>query len=487
MRLKRIIIITLFLLAIGTMYVYAAGSFSISSNKTTLEIGQTATITITGTGATGQITVASSDSSVLTVGTSKVWVENNSATVTVTAKGAGSAKITATATDLADSSTAEEITGAKNVTITVNKKEEEKPAPSTPVPTTTETPATTEKPATNTQTPATTEKPATNTQTPATTEKPATSAPAPVKTKSSNANLRNLGIRPNDFNNFKPGNTSYTVSVPNEVDAIEVYASKAESVQTITGTGSNKKLNEGSNKFDVTVTAEDGTKKTYTITVIRLAKEEVNNPDIEQAPEVKVALTSLSIEGVKLNEPFTTDVTEYTGIADENIEKVNVKTTANIPNAEVLVAGAEELTEGENTITIRVKSPNGNDEKVYVVKVTKEAKKEEENEENKNEIAPVVGMVDSSSNVPPVSGNKMTTSKWIFSISIGSIAFFGIIFAIVYYKRSNSLEEDDDEFAGNISRTRAIKDAAVATSRLARANTEEVEETSGNRRGRRFK
>ena len=42
--------------------------------------------------------------------------------------------------------------------------------------------------------------------------------------ESSNANLSNLGIRPNDFSGFKPGTTTYNVTVPEDVESVEVYA-----------------------------------------------------------------------------------------------------------------------------------------------------------------------------------------------------------------------------------------------------------------------
>ena len=82
--------------------------------------------------------------------------------------------------------------------------------------------------------------------------------------KSNNANLSNLGITPNDFKGFTPGTTKYDVEVPNDVESVNVYATKADKNAKVTGTG-NKNLNEGLNTFNIEVTAEDGTtKKTYT-------------------------------------------------------------------------------------------------------------------------------------------------------------------------------------------------------------------------------
>lgn len=82
------------------------------------------------------------------------------------------------------------------------------------------------------------------------------------QTKSSNANLSNLGIKPNDFSGFTPNKTEYDVTVPDDVDSIQIYATLQDSKAKILGTGT-KELNYGLNEFTITVTAEDGTTKDY--------------------------------------------------------------------------------------------------------------------------------------------------------------------------------------------------------------------------------
>lgn len=436
-----------FILIIAIMFmaqVVYAGSITVSSDKTSLEIGQTATITITGVNATGQVNVISSNTSVATVSQGTVWVENNSVTVTVTAKAAGSAQITVKPNpngEVVDSTTAEPITDSKSVSITVT-------APVVPEPEPTPDP------------------------------KPDT----PVEpTKSSNANLSNLGIRPNDFTGFKPGTTSYSVSVPYDVTSIEVYANKGHSAQTISGTGK-KSLSEGSNIFSVEVTAEDGTKKTYKITVVRLAKEEQTTPAIDEQQEVAVALSSLEIENVTLNEAFNPDILEYTGIANENAEKVVVKATANVGNAEVKVTGAEEYKEGENIIRVTVESTDGKSSRTYVIKVTKEEEQVVEGADDENKL-PVVAGVTNNNNQG--GSNGIGTEKLVFCVGIGVIAILGIVFAIIRYRK-----DMQDEMVGEVSFTdginakEAIKDVVSVTSKLGNTNLEEVDEIK--KRGRHF-
>ena len=99
--------------------------------------------------------------------------------------------------------------------------------------------------------------------------------------KSSNANLSNLGIRPNDFSGFKAGTTSYDVTVPADTDTIEIYATAQDSNAKISGTGS-KKLEAGKNTFSVVVTAEDGTKKTYTINITKSEGKGENTESVQE-------------------------------------------------------------------------------------------------------------------------------------------------------------------------------------------------------------
>ena len=98
--------------------------------------------------------------------------------------------------------------------------------------------------------------------------------------KSNVATLANLGIKGQyDFTGFRAAKTSYSVTVPNEAESVEIYASKGQSGQKITGTGV-KQLKEGTNAINVVVTAEDGTTtKTYTINIERKSAETTDNKE----------------------------------------------------------------------------------------------------------------------------------------------------------------------------------------------------------------
>lgn len=204
--------------------------------------------------------------------------------------------------------------------------------------------------------------------------------------QSNNADLQNLGIRPNDFSGFKANKTEYSVEVPNETEKIEIYASKGNKGQTISGTGT-KSLKEGLNTFNVVVTAEDGkTQKTYTINVTRKEKtNEEENPEQEKPEETQMqevfGLSELKIEGLELEPQFQTDIYEYKIELKENLEKLNITTVATEVNSNIEIVGNESLKEGENIITILVKGENEEKTATYQIMVNK-TMPEIENTEN---------------------------------------------------------------------------------------------------------
>lgn len=118
-QLKRLLYMFLFLGIIGVCFSlesYAA-SFSVSA-PSSVQPGQSFTITITGNSATGRIDVQASNA---TLNSSYVWVENNSQSITATAGSEGSISITATATSLADSDTGEDIYGTRSCSVSVQQ------------------------------------------------------------------------------------------------------------------------------------------------------------------------------------------------------------------------------------------------------------------------------------------------------------------------------------------------------------------------------
>jgi len=206
---------------------------------------------------------------------------------------------------------------------------------------------------------------------PATTQQDKTSTTTTPEKKSSDANLTNLGINPNDFKGFKSSKTEYSVEVPNSVKSVKVYATPAKGA-TVEGTG-NVELKEGDNTVKVKVTAEDGkTTKTYTLTIKRKTAEE------EAANAGEARLKNLGIKPEEYDfSGFDNEKTEYSVNVPNNIEEIEVYATAMNSKAQITGTGMITLKEGLNELNVEVIAEDGT-KKVYILKVTREESSEVE-------------------------------------------------------------------------------------------------------------
>ena len=184
----------------------------------------------------------------------------------------------------------------------------------------------------------------------------------------SDATLKNLGINPKeyDFSGFKKDQTEYSVEVPNEIKTVEIYAEATDSKAQVIGTGETE-LNEGANEAKVEVVAQDGTKKTYTITITRKASE-VATTSLENT---KFGLSNLTIAGQTISPAFKNDVYSYTVGVKEDLSSLDIKVTATDSDAKIKIVGNENLQQGENTITIIVKNEKTNQTATYQITVNK--------------------------------------------------------------------------------------------------------------------
>lgn len=90
------------------------------------------------------------------------------------------------------------------------------------------------------------------------------SAPRPASEVNT---LKSLSIDSYELSpSFSEDVTEYSVTVPSTVNSVKINATKKDSASSISGDGE-KEVSEGSNKFDIIVTAESGATKTYSIVV----------------------------------------------------------------------------------------------------------------------------------------------------------------------------------------------------------------------------
>lgn len=195
----------------------------------------------------------------------------------------------------------------------------------------------------------------------------------------SDATLKNLGINPKeyDFSGFKKDQTEYSVEVPNEIKTVEIYAEATDSKAQVTGTG-DIELNEGTNEAKIEVIAQDGTKKTYTITITRKASE-VSTTSLT---DTKFGLSDLAITGQTISPTFKNSVYSYTVGVREDLASLDIKATATDSDAKIEIVGNENLQQGENTITIMVKNEKTNQTATYQITVNKNVVSETKVERN---------------------------------------------------------------------------------------------------------
>lgn len=267
-----------------------------------------------------------------------------------------------------------------------------------------------------------------------------TSSATTQSEESSNANLKMLGIRPSeyDFSGFKSGTTTYEVTVPLDVEEVEVYGTAQDSKAKVSGLGT-KKLEEGLNDLSIVVTAEDGTEKIYTIQVTRESSES-SSENTEGTEASGEGLSSLKIGDLELSPSFSTNVYEYTAKYIGEGTEVDVEATATNPEYTVEITGNDGLKEGENIVTILVTDTDGGNVATYQVTVNKslvdeEAIAREQEEARKKE-----------------EQRKMI----IIGVAVGVVVLIIIIALIVRHRRNKAWAEeytvpfsglnDDDEF-----------------------------------------
>ena len=338
---KYIVIIILLIVALAiSNFIYAAGSFSVSTSSSSLKPGGTATITIKTVNCAGKFNITSSNSGVVTVSTASTWVDGTT-TIKATAKANGTATITVTPIDVSDTDL-NDVKGSKSVTIKVT----------TPSNTTTSKPTSPSKPSTST-------KPSGSGST--SSNKPSTNTTS--NTLSNNALLKEFRVdQPGMTPAFSSTTYDYAITVGEDVSKINVTAvpQHSKAVAVVTG---NDNLKEGDNLVTIRVTAQDKkTVKTYKITVTKTDDPVKSN----------AYLQNLLITNATLTPAFSSEELEYNcGTITSDIERLDISAFPVNEKAKVDIVGNDKLVLGENTIKIIVTSENGKFQKTYTLKVNK--------------------------------------------------------------------------------------------------------------------
>lgn len=124
------------------------------------------------------------------------------------------------------------------------------------------------------------------------------------------ATLKSLSISNGTLTpGFSTGRTSYTAKVKYEVTTCKVYATATDGKATV-AVGGKEALEVGKNTRTVTVTAQNGTQKTYTIVITRLKEGEELDGETKPEDNTDESEKSTVIDGVKYL--LATDLSGFT-------------------------------------------------------------------------------------------------------------------------------------------------------------------------------
>lgn len=222
-----------------------------------------------------------------------------------------------------------------------------------------------------------------NPPTTTTTAAPTTTTTA-NSTKSNNANIKSIIMKTND-------NTEVSLTPKFDVNTYEYQAEVNSTVKTVSfnvvledskatyviSSNVNEELKAGdTTKIVITVTAEDGTKKAYNISV----KREALTTDATLK-----SLTIKEVKGFKLKE----NKYNYVIKLDKSIKKLNIKCEPNDENATCTIDGDDSIKDGSK-VKITVIAPDES-KRVYTLTV-KYNEEEKEVEEVKAEKNPLIIM-----------------------------------------------------------------------------------------------
>ncbi len=236
--------------------------------------------------------------------------------------------------------------------------------------------------------------------------------------------LKSLTINGVSVDNFNTNTLNYTYKT--EASSIKIAATANSSTATITGIGT-KTVKYGTNTFNVVVKAENGSTKTYKITVTRPDNREGIN-----------TLESLSIDGHTITPTFNKSTLEYSLTVENNVDKVKINATKTSAKS-IFVKGygprEQQLNYGENKVYVKVQSEN---EKVntYTIKI-----KRKDNRSTNNylkTITPSIGNISFDKNTLTYS---MLTDQDEITITAEAEDTKAIVNGIGTFKLNNGLNE----------------------------------------------
>lgn len=161
--------------------------------------------------------------------------------------------------------------------------------------------------------------------------------------RSSDNNLKVLKVDGFNVSGFSSSKTTYELGETSS-STINITAEKSNEKATVTGAGV-KTLAYGANTFEVKVTAENNSVKTYYLKISKIDNRSTNSK-----------LKSLSIDVADLN--FQANEQFYYLTVENSVKVVSITATPEVSSSKISGTGLKELVNYENTFSIVVTAEN---------------------------------------------------------------------------------------------------------------------------------
>ena len=193
-----------------------------------------------------------------------------------------------------------------------------------------------------------------------------------IRNISSNNDLASLNSNVGTFDReFDRDVTSYTLTVPYDTESVILSGSTFDMYSTVSGLVLYE-LTSDETIATITVTAEDGSTKVYTVRIVKEAKPVVTTSNISYVYSSNNYLKTLEIADYDID--FDKLVNEYRIRVDSDVNSLDIKAIAEDNRASVEITGNENFKTGDNIVIIKVTAENG-DVNEYKLIVNKKAPK----------------------------------------------------------------------------------------------------------------
>ncbi len=231
----------------------AAASMTVTVNKTSVSAGATFTATVKITNGSGMVKVSLSNGTFTSLpsdqsqsDSSQFYIDGSS-TFTIKAGTSGNTVFTATPVAVYDYDTEAQLTGAKSATVKITTTSSSGSSSSGS--------SSSGSSSSGSSSSGSSSNSSSNTTT------------TPADTRSKVNTLSSITVEGASLDpTFNAETTKYTVNVSSDVKEVTISAKSTDAKATVSGYGK-KAVSPGSNTFDIVCTAENGSKKTYTLTI----------------------------------------------------------------------------------------------------------------------------------------------------------------------------------------------------------------------------